>query len=170
MNRMSAQALHFARPIILSLTVANLLYGAGISLLLGSSFFAAGWPWNPLGFDLATMDPQAPLGLRAIMVVGVVVAVIVHTILRRLLAIVGTVRSGDPFILDNARRLHVIAWSVMVIELLRLVVMAISNAVSLPGPMTGPTPAPWLAILLLFVLSGVFTRGASMRNDLEGTV
>jgi hypothetical protein len=30
--------------------------------------------------------------------------------------------------------------------------------------------APWLSVLLLFVLAGVFTQGARMRDDLEGTV
>jgi len=29
---------------------------------------------------------------------------------------------------------------------------------------------PWLAVLLLFVLAGVFAQGARMRTDLEGTV
>ena len=30
--------------------------------------------------------------------------------------------------------------------------------------------APWLAVLMLFVLSGVFAHGARLRTDLEGTV
>jgi hypothetical protein len=30
--------------------------------------------------------------------------------------------------------------------------------------------APWLAVLLLFVLAQVFDHGARMRDDLEGTV
>jgi len=30
--------------------------------------------------------------------------------------------------------------------------------------------APWLAVLLLFVLARVFAEGARMRADLEGTV
>ena len=116
------------------------------------------------------MHPQAPLGLRAIMVIGICFAVIVHTVLRRLLAIVETVRSGDTFIPANAQRLNMIAWSVLAIELLRLVVMAISKAAALPGRMDGFSPTPWLAVLLLFVLSGVFAQGARMRTDLEGTI
>ena len=116
------------------------------------------------------MSPQAPLGLRAIMVIGIVCAVIVHTILRRLLAIVDTVRGGDAFVASNAQRLSAIAWSVLTIELMRLAVLAISGAVALPGKMTGLSPTPWLAVLLLFVLSGVFAHGARMRTDLEGTV
>jgi hypothetical protein len=30
--------------------------------------------------------------------------------------------------------------------------------------------APWLAVLLLFVLARVFEHGAWMRSELEGTV
>ena len=170
MSRMPARALAAARPLILGLTVINLGYAAIIISLLCASFFVEGWPWKPLGFDLATMSPQAPLGLRAIMVIGICFAVIVHTVLRRLLAIVETVRSGDTFIPANAQRLNMIAWSVLAIELLRLVVMAISKAAALPGRMDGFSPTPWLAVLLLFVLSGVFAQGARMRTDLEGTI
>lgn len=170
MNRTAAQALTVVCPIIKGLTVINLLYAAGIILLLGSSFLVEGWPWKPLGFDLATMHPQAPTGLRAIMVIGVIGAALVHVILRRLLTIVDTVRGGDPFIVDNASRLNVIAWGVLATEVLRLMVMAIASAVGLPGQMGGFTAAPWLAVLLLFVLSGVFAHGARMRTELEGTV
>ncbi len=155
--------------------IPALLFALSIPLaiiisLLCASFLVEGWPWKPLGFDLATMSPQAPLGLRAIMVIGIVCAVIVHTILRRLLAIVDTVRGGDAFVASNAQRLSAIAWSVLTIELMRLAVLAISGAVALPGKMTGLSPTPWLAVLLLFVLSGVFAHGARMRTDLEGTV
>ena len=123
-----------------------------------------------LGLDLVSKYPLVPLGLRAIVVIGLIGAAIVHTILRRLLAIVDTVRGGDPFILDNARRLDAIAWSVVALEVLRLIVIAIAAAVWEPGRLDGFSFAPWLAVLLLFVLSGVFAHGARMRADLEGTV
>lgn len=170
MNRASANALAVARPIIQGLTVLNILYALGIALLLGASFFIEGWPERPLGFDLATMHPQLPLGLRAIEVIGLVGAAIMHTILRRLLAIVDTVRGGDPFILQNSERLDAIAWSVLAIEVLRLMVIAIAAVLWESGRLGGLSFAPWLAVLLLFVLSGVFARGARMRADLEGTV
>lgn len=170
MSRMPARALSIARPIILGLTVLNLLYAASIACLFLASFFIEGWPSKPLGFDHATMHPQTSLGLRAIMIIGIVGAVIVHTILRRLLAIVDSVRGGDAFILGNAQRLNIIAWSVLAIELLRLAVLAITGAASIPGRMDGLSLTPWLAVLLLFVLSGVFAHGARMRTDLEGTI
>ena len=170
MNSMSARALAVAHPVIQGLTVLNLLYGVCMALLLGYSFFIEGWPERPFGFDLVKMHPQAPNGLRAIVLIGVIGAAIVHTILRRLLAIVDTVRGGDPFILPNARRLDAIAWSVLALEVLRMIVMAIAAAVWEPGRLGGFSFAPWLAVLMLFVLSGVFAHGARMRADLEGTV
>src|SRR4030095_15776731 len=166
---MSARALGVARPVIQALTVLNILYAVGIALLFCTSFFMEGWPERPLGFDLVKMHPLAPLGLRAIVVIGVVGAAIVHAVLRRLRAIVDTVRSGDPFILENARRLDAIAWSVLALEVLRMLVMAIAAAVCEPGRLGGFSFAPWRAVLMLFVLSGVFAHGARMRADLEGT-
>jgi hypothetical protein len=170
MTRTSARALAIARPVIRILMVLNILYALGIAALLGSSFFIEGWPERPLGFDLTKAYPWVPLGVRAIVVVGLVGAAIVHTILRRLLAIVDTVRVGDPFILENARRLNVIAWSVLALEALRMIVAAIAAVVWEPGRIDAFSFAPWLAVLLLFVLAGVFTHGARLRADLEGTV
>lgn len=169
MNSTSARALAVARPVIQGLTVLNLFYGISIALLLVWSFFIEGWPQTPLG-DFASKHPQLPNGLRVIVVIGVIGAVIAHTILRRLLAIVDTVRSGDPFILENARRLTAIAWSVLALEVLRLLVAAIASAVWEAGRIDGFSIASWFAVLMLFVLAGVFSQGARMRADLEGTV
>jgi hypothetical protein len=170
MTRTSVRALAVARPVIQVLIVLNLLYALVIAGLLAWSFFIEGWPQRPLGFDMVNAHPLAGNGLRAIVLVGVVGAVIVHAILRRLLAIVDTVRIGDPFILENARRLEAIAWSVLALEGLRLVAAAIAAAVWEPGRIDAFSFAPWLAVLLLFVLAGVFAHGARMRDDLEGTV
>ncbi|HEY6942080.1 DUF2975 domain-containing protein [Dokdonella sp.] len=169
MTRSSARALAYARPIIRGLTALNLAYAAGLLALLVFSFFIAGWPTRPLG-DFASDHPQLGNGLRAIVVIGFAGAAIVHTILRRLLAMVDSVRDGDPFILENADRLDAIAWSVLALEVLRLGVTAIAALVWQPGRLGGFSFTPWLAVLLLFVLSGVFAHGARLRADLEGTV
>jgi len=170
MSRTSDNALAVARPVIQVLIVLNILYALIVALLLGASFFMEGWPQRPLGIELVTTYPMAPLGLQAIIVFGLIGAAIIHTILRSLLAIVDTVRDGDPFVVDNARRLNAIAWSVLAIELLRLAIVAIASAVWEPGHMGGSSFTPWLSVLLLFVLAGVFAQGARMRADLEGTV
>lgn len=169
MVRSSARALAYARPVIRGLTALNIVYAAGLAALFVFSFFIEGWPTRPLG-DFASNHPQLGTGLRAIVVIGFVGALIVHTILRRLLAMVDSVRDGDPFILQNAHRLDAIAWSVLALEVLHLGVMAIAAIVWQPGRLGGFSFTPWLAVLLLFVLSGVFAHGARMRADLEGTV
>ena len=170
MTRTSAQALAVARPVIRGLIALNFLYALVIAGLLVWSFFIEGWPQRPLGFDMVNAHPLVGLGLRMIVVVGLAGAAIVHTILRRLLAIVDTVRVGDPFILENARRLDSIAWRVAALEGLRLVVAGIAATVWEPGKVDAFSFAPWLAVLLMFVLAGVFAHGARMRADLEGTV
>ena len=170
MTQANARALAIARPVIQILIVLNAVYALVIAALLVFSFTIDGWPQRPLGFDLVHAHPMAGLGVRAIVVVGLVGAALVHLILRRLLAIVDTVRVGDPFILDNAARLNAIAWSVAALEGLRLIVAAIATAVWEPGKVDAFSFAPWLAVLLLFVLAGVFAHGARMRADLEGTV
>jgi hypothetical protein len=170
MNSTSVRALSVARPIIQGLTVLNILYALCLAVLLGWSLLMPGWPERALGFDIASKYPLVPAGLRAIVVIGIAGAAIVHTVLRRLLAIVDTVRGGDPFILENARRLDAIAWSVLALEVLRLIVATIASAVWEPDRVDGFSIASWFAVLLLFVLSGVFAQGARMRADLEGTV
>lgn len=97
-----------------------------------------------------------------------------HAILRRLLAMIDTVRAGDPFVVENAGRLQTIAWSVLGLELLHLVIGAIAaKSASLLQPLDinwSFSITPWIAVLLLFVLARVFDHGAHMRADLEGTV
>ena len=170
MSYASHNALSVARPAIQILTAVNIAYGLIITTLLASSFFIAGWPERPLGFDIVHMHPWAPTGLRMIVVIGILGALLMHRILRRLLAIVDTVRGGDPFIMDNARRLDAIAWSALLLEVLRLAVLGIVALVWEPGRFGSFSFVPWLAVLLLFVLAGVFAHGARMRADLEGTV
>ena len=170
MNRTSAKALAVARPIIQILVVLNIIYAVLLAGLLAWSFFIEGWPARPLGFDMVNAHPWIGEGLRAIVALAIVGAAIVHTILRRLLAIVDTVRVGDPFILENAQRLDSIAWRVMALEGLRLVIATIASTVWESGRIPAFSISSWLAVLLLFVLAGVFAHGARMRADLDGTV
>lgn len=170
MRQTHAQALSIARPVVRGLMLLNAGYAVVISGLLVWTFFMEGWPWRALGFELVATHPWVGHGLRAIVVVGVIGALLVHAVLKRLLAIVDSVRAGDPFILDNARRLDEIAWRVLGLEVLRAIVAGIASLVWESGRIDAFSFAPWLAVLMLFVLSGVFAHGARMRADLEGTV
>jgi hypothetical protein len=67
--------------------------------------------WIMRAFKLSP-SPEAErlvMGLRAIAVIGLVAIPLKRAVLKRLLAIVETVRGGDPFVAANADRLRAIA-------------------------------------------------------------
>lgn len=172
MEQNNTSSLALARTLLRLLTILNIASGAGIFALLVASFVAEPWTIRALGVGAA--GPALLIGMRLVMVVGIVSVPLIHVVLTRLAAIVGTVGSNDPFVLANAARLRSIAWTLLGLELLRLGVGAIASAASFraAGIDIGWNLAltPWLSILLLFVLASVFGRGAAMRADLEGTV
>jgi len=50
------------------------------------------------------------MGMRAVAVLGLAAIPLHYIVLKRLLAMVETVRAGDPFVAENADRLQAIAW------------------------------------------------------------
>ena len=155
------------------LIVLNWLSGAAILALLT---VVPNRRWIMSALDLSP-SPEAEhviLGLRAIATIGLATIPLNDLILRRLLAIVGTVRAGNPFVAANAQRLQGIGWALLILQLLSLVIGAIARAISTAShPIhldAGFSINGWLAVLLTFILARVFTEGALMREDLEGTV
>ena len=114
------------------------------------------------------------MGLRAVAILGLVTIPLNHGILARLLAIVETVRAGDPFVAANAQRLQSIARALLALQLLSLVIGAIVRTVSTPAhPLhmdAGFSINGWLTVLFTFLLARVFAEGTLMREDLAGTV
>ncbi len=169
----SSAALPIAHVAIRILIVLNWLMAAGILALLIVSI--ANEPWFMSAFKLSA-SPEAErvlMGLRAIAVLGFAAIPLHYAVLKRLLAIVETVRAGDPFVAANAHRLQAIAWVLLALNLLSIVIGAIALTVSTkayPVHMAGFSISGWLAVLLTFVLARVFAEGALMREDLEGTV
>jgi hypothetical protein len=166
-------ALPIAHVVLRILIVANWCMAAAILALL---IALPNERWIMSAFDL-TPSPEASrlvMGLRAIAAIGLAVVPLNYAILKRLLAIVDTVRAGDPFVGANASRLQVIAWVLLTLQLLSLVIASIAKAVAIPGkPLdidAGFSVNGWLAVLLTFLLARVFAEGTRMRDDLEGTV
>jgi hypothetical protein len=169
----STAALPIAHVVLRILIVVNWLSGAAILALL---LVSPNEQWIMSAFKLSP-SPEADrliMGLRAIAVVGLVGIPLNHVVLKRLLAIVATVRAGDAFVAANAYRLQAIAWALLALQLLSLVAGAIAKAVSTPAhPLhlnAGFSISGWLAVLLTFLLARVFAEGTLMREDLEGTV
>ena len=173
MTRSYSAALPIAYVLLQILVVLNWLMGVAILVLL---LIMPNAQWILSVFHLSP-SPEADrviMGLRAIAAIGLVTVPLNYIVLKRLIAIVGTVRAGDPFVAANARRLHLIAWVLLALQLLGLVVFAIAKSISTPAhPVdidAGFSVPGWLAVLLTFVLARVFAEGAVMREDLEGTV
>ena len=169
----SSAALPIAYVLLRILIVVNWLMAAVILTLLVA---LPNEQWIMSAFKLSP-SPEAErvvMGLRAIAMLGLAVVPLNYLVLKRLLAIVETVRAGDPFVAANASRLHAIAWALLTLQLLSIVIGAIAKAVSTPAhPVkldAGFSVNGWLAVLLTFLLARVFAEGARMRDDLEGTV
>ncbi|TAJ20498.1 MAG: DUF2975 domain-containing protein, partial [Dehalococcoidia bacterium] len=150
----------------------NLLTGGLIVGLLVASVIASSTVFRALGVTAGQDNTALITGMRLIMVIGIIAVPLAHVILSRLLDIVRTVAAGDPFVAGNAARLQTIAWALLGLEVLHLVVGAISAVTSTPGQSLdlgwGFSFTRWLAVLLLFVLARVFTQGTQMRQDLDG--
>jgi len=172
MNKLST-ALPIAHMLLRILIVLNWLMAAAILALL---VVMPNEQWIMSAFKLSP-SPDADrlvMGLRVIAVLGLATIPLNYVVLKRLLAIVETVREGDPFVAANAVRLQTIAWTLFTLQLFSLVIGAIAKSVSTPAhPLhldAGFSINGWLAVLLTFLLARVFAEGTLMREDLKGTV
>ena len=169
----SSAALPIAYGVLRILIVLNWVMCAAILALLLAT---PNEQWIMSAFKLSP-SPDAErlvMGLRTVAMLGLLAIPLNYAVLKRLLAIVETVRAGDPFVAANAARLQTIAWALLVLQLLSIVIGAIGKSVSSPAhPVNldaGFSINGWLAVLLTFLLARVFAEGTLMRDDLEGTV
>ena len=169
----SSAALPIAHAVLRLLVVLNWLMAAMILILL---IAMPNEQWIMAAFKLSPSPDTDRLivGLRAVAVLGLAAVPLNYFVLRRLLAIVETVRAGDPFVAANASRLQAIAWALLALQVLSVMIGTIGRSVSTPAhPVhldAGFSINGWLAVLLTFLLARVFAEGALMREELEGTV
>jgi len=167
-------ALPIAYVVLRVLVLVNWLFGAAILAILIGSLTHEQWTMTALGVSPSPETQPLIAGMRGIAVLGLVAIPLNYFVLKRLLAIVETVRSGDPFVAANAYRLQAIAWVLLALQLLSLFFVGIGKAISTPAhPLyldAGFSPSGWLAVLLTFVLARVFAKGTLMRDDLNGTI
>lgn len=84
------------------------------------------------------------------------------------------VAEGDTFIRANAVRLKAIGWLMLAIQIVGIPLAGLVDWIGgriHEADMHGDfSISGILAILLVFVLAGIFEKGAAMREDLEGAV
>jgi hypothetical protein len=174
MPRSSSTALPVAYGVLRLLIVLNWLYGAVVLAILVGLCAAGQWTLTALGIPHPDQSGPLLMGMRAIAVLGLAAVPLNLATLRRLVAMVQTVRSGDPFLTANADRLQAIAWLLLGQQMLSIAIGLIARSVSTPAHAlhldAGFSASGWLAVILTFVLARVFAEGSRMRDDLEGTV
>ena len=169
----SSPALPIAHLVLRICIVLNWLWAAAIVVLL---VVMPNKEWIISAFDLSPSleTDRVVWGLRATAALGLIVIALNYVVLKRLMAIVDTVRAGTPFLAANAQRLETIARAMLALQLLSITIGAIAKAISTPAhPVNlnaGFSISGWLGVLLTFILARVFAEGARMRDDLEGTV
>jgi len=152
---------------------------AFVSLVLASVSVILPLYWSEAVKELLTSHPSMnvtellPL-LLAVFALGIVVLGLIWTIMRKLLAIITSVEIGNPFVMANARQLKAIGWMMVALQLVGIPLAILAGkAADLFGESDTGLDISLngiLAILLVFILAGIFERGAEMREELEGTV
>jgi hypothetical protein len=169
-RRPNPNALSVSRVLLRILRGLNLLTGLGLALALPATVLFDAQFLEFFSKRPARIDPGWILPiLRIWIVLALLMVAAVHVLLSRLLAVVETVRSRDPFVPENAARLQTIAWCVLATQLLHLTFGVMAATLNAAGSnvdwefsVTG-----WVAVVLLFVLARVFEEGTHMREDLE---
>lgn len=150
---------------------------AGLVMALATASLP--FTWAAVITEISKSDPAIqPAGLLpyvlALLALAIVLLGLVWSILRKLIAIIGTVEGDDPFVKANALRLKAIGWLMVAGHIIGIPMAFLASHVGerlheleLQGDfsLTGV-----LATLLVFILAGVFERGAAMREEIEGTV
>ena len=157
--------------------IMGLIAVAGVVVALVSVILPFFWQEaaQEIAKQNALMDPQALLPkLYAIFALGILTLGLVWTIMRKLLAIIDSVAAGHPFVAANALRIKAIGWSMIGVQIVGIpLVITAGEAADLFGDNNVNFDLSIngiLAILLVFILAGIFERGAEMREELEGTV
>lgn len=167
-------ALPIAWATLRLLIVLNWIYGACVAGLLVYTLIDPAWTMKALGVTGYADADRVMNGMRLIAALGAAAAPLNFMILKRLLAMVDTVRAGDPFVSANAYRLNAIAWLMVALQGISIAIGTLARLISTPEhPFdldAGFSVNSWVAIVLTFVLARVFAEGTLMREDLEGTV
>jgi hypothetical protein len=165
MQRKPSTVLPIAYVFLRILIVVNWLFGGLILALLIFSLFNPDLAIRALGASGFAGPRWVLMAMEGIMVLGLAAIAANYQLLKRLLAIVVTVRKGDPFISENAYRLNAVAWFLLALQLLSIAIALIGKGIANHG-----NPFHLDAGFSTFVLARVFAQGTLMREDLEGTV
>ncbi|HSG34266.1 MAG TPA: DUF2975 domain-containing protein [Sphingomonadaceae bacterium] len=168
----------FKDPLLTAATVATVL--ARIALAIGMIGLAAALAAAVFRPDLLATPPLIGIGsgkqddipVAALVIVALTIAAfaLLYDFAARLARIIATVRHGDPLTLANAARLSRMAWLAMSVQGINIAQTLMSMYLPNTGMDTHMSLTGLAVGLVLFILARVFRYGATMREELEGTV
>jgi hypothetical protein len=164
-----------SRRVLRVLLVLNWLFVAAFAGLLAAVLSPASERFvAALSRTLPADQAAVIVGAFAwLMVIGILCGFAAHVLFRRMLQIVDSAIAGDPFTLENARRLRAIGWALLALQCLDLCFGYLSIMVEARTDESfgwSPTIGGWIAVLMVFVLARVFEQGSRMRDELAMTV
>ncbi len=159
---------------IMRLILCFIALGLGVGILF--AIFGSAEQFATLDTELmeADLNITGRISLGMVFTLALAALVLGERFLFQLKLIIDTVPGGEPFVIDNAHRLERMGWIVLAIQALGLATaffaatvaeMASKLSIKVEFSLTGLFLAA-----ILFILARVFRHGATMREDLEGTV
>lgn len=105
----------------------------------------------------------------------VITVPLIHIIFTCLVNMIEDLNAGVIFSEQNADRLKFIGWSLLFVQMTDIIygwfyfkwLFTFEHEY---GWQPGLNLIGWFAVLLIFILAKIFQQGASMRDDLEGTI
>jgi len=154
--------------------LANRLLLVAIVTGLGATWLIPGFFHRLLAQANPAVDvSDALFGVRLLMLIGIVMAIIFDRMLVSMGAVIASAASGDPFVPDNASRLRTIGWALLMLQLLDIPCALLARfwpSLGSAAPSGDISIGGWAATLMVFVLARVFAAGSDMREELAGTV
>lgn len=153
---------------ILTTTLAVLLLVIAVAL-------AFAWPQvvaevaDHAGTNLQGMQP----GVSLVLVSAAIMLALAARMFQRLGWILNSVSEGDPFTVDNSRRLRHIGWLMIAMQIMGLLTSLAGRMLPAEHNISAGFDLSFsglLAAFLAFVVAQLFEQARSFREDLEGTV
>lgn len=166
--------LHWSRRLLIGLNVLNWVFLAIFMIALAVLTVRPDLLIDALNKASPRMDAPYVVELfRFVLLLCIPIAFAAHAIFIRLVAMIDSVGRGKAFTSENARRLRVIGWCVLAMQVIDASYGWLSyQLVMASGEHFAwqPSLTAWLAVLMLFILARIFEQGAAMREELEHTI
>lgn len=177
-NYWTTRLLDWLLRVALWLSWMLIIFGGALGIVLIADGVSGGGLelFRKLRVEIPAGDLQIIwLGTVSALILGVLSLVIITMLIR----ICRTLRAGDPFVPENARRIRIIAGAVAIMAVLSLVLRLVAQALimllgdKLNGalrPHFDLNLAAFAAVLILLVLAQIFDEGARLRAEEKMTI